>query len=149
MPIAPVPQFADDEKLYRRCTRDEVARDRLNPLAIDLPGTSVNRSLFAEPESVLGPGQEKHGVARFLAGDMPAPYIATRSSGKKDAIRFQLEHVPIDGNDAHSEIRVMHEDAGGVWSFWTKLQARLPAHEQTLIQAMISEKSRVIIPPQE
>jgi hypothetical protein len=149
MPVDAVPAFAVDEQLFRRCTRDEVAGDRLEPMAIDLPGTSVNRSMFSGPTSVLGPGQEKHGVARFIAGDLPPPYTATRANGRKDPIRFEVAHVPIEGNDAHAEIRVMHQEKGGTWTFWTKLQARLPLTEQTLIQAMISERSRVIIAPQE
>ncbi len=148
MPIAPVPAFAADEQLYRRCTMDEVAGDRLDPMAIDLPGTSVNRSLLSAPISVLGPGQGKHGVARFIVGDLPPPCIVRRANGRQESIRFEPVHVPIDGNDAHSEIRVMREDKGA-WSFWTKLQARLPASEQSLIQARISERSAILIRPAE
>lgn len=103
------PAFAPTERLYRRFrvilyTEDgEVDLEPVLAQALTFPGISVNRSKYSLQFDVLYPRNCSEGVLVFPVSAIPAalhlPAKPTR------AFSFWPEHVPCDGNYAHSEIR--------------------------------------------
>jgi hypothetical protein len=71
------------------------------PPAIKFPSWSVNREKYRRPADVLFPSWPDWGVAAFTVADVPAEL---RSEGGA-LFQFSVEHVPLEGNYAHSELR--------------------------------------------
>ena len=136
---AVVPTFAVDEPLYYRITKNDVIADRLDPLAIHLPGCSVNRGGpgFGPAEDVLRPSYPDHGIARFIAGDLPSTYVST-----KGAVEYKVEHLPEDDNYAHSEIRIYWKG-----KLFRKYRDRLRADEVLALRARLAEKATILAAP--
>lgn len=107
----PNQQFNPEEKLYRRCTKDEIKGTHLEPAKISFRDWSVNRhGEDGEPADVLIPTPEDAasgkdytgwGVVSFQVKDIPTGFQGASGSH----FEFRPEHVPLEFNFAHSEIR--------------------------------------------
>jgi hypothetical protein len=132
-----VPDFDPEEQLFRRCRQEDVDEGRLSRSAIRFPDWSVNRSRFSEPGDALLPDWAGWGVAAFAVKDVP-PSVA--SEGGPD-VEFKVEHVPLEENYAHSEVRAYklgkHSRDLGV-----------PKTVKSRFRQILSEKSRIVIEPQ-
>ncbi|MEX1268854.1 MAG: hypothetical protein WEA56_07620 [Balneolaceae bacterium] len=101
-------KFDAKEKLFQRFSKLSSLKGAIYPNSIRFPDFSVNREKFSEPLDVLlhdYPNLLKLGVASFKVKDLPGPQ-KTGDKKKKTTYCFKAEHVPLDDNYAHSEVRV-------------------------------------------
>jgi hypothetical protein len=98
-------QIAADEALYRRLRSDWVQGHIVLPEAIDLGGTSVDRSKYRTEEQSLGAGRPgETGLATIRACDLPTQI--TLSDGDWEWFEHDDPNPPTDPeNDAHAELR--------------------------------------------
>ena len=99
----PVVSFSEaSERLYLRFGLEHFLDEQLVPTAVRVPGQSVNRGAFSEPEDVLFHEEGRYdglGVVEFFVQDVPTTIITEGSR----AIFFML-HKPLSDNYSHSEI---------------------------------------------
>ena len=93
------PNFSPDEDLYIRF--QNLDGEKINPLDIRYPDQSVNRSKYSQPEWVLLPKFEDWGYGAFEVRDVP-PSITSETNVTH---YLAVEHVPLDENYSHSEVR--------------------------------------------
>lgn len=139
--------FAPEELLYRRCTKDEVEGDHLEPTAISFKGWSVNRGSLSEPEDVLIPDDDAvddnydgWGIAYFEVRDVP---LSLETEGS-NVFTFKPVHVPKPENYSHSEIRTFRN---GVLDLRAKLTTINKLKLKQLKEAF-SRKTRILLQPQ-
>jgi hypothetical protein len=99
----PVQGFAASECLYLRYGREDFLNGELTPSSIRFPRTSVNRSLYSQPEDALFSEEGKYnglGVVEFMVSCIP-PRI---SQDQGPAFLFFPRHVPLADNFSHSEM---------------------------------------------
>jgi hypothetical protein len=95
------PRFEVSERLYRRIPLADVEANFVSNASIPLPAFSVDRETYL----VNGPadtlkGYQDMGLAWFCVGHIPLPL----ESGSGELFGFGVEHKPIEGNPAHSEV---------------------------------------------
>lgn len=92
------PEFASDERLYRRVVRsDHVGADGyITPAGIPFPDLSVNRGKYSKAEDVLIGHPTAVAIAAARVGDIPA---------RIDDHEFAPVHDPLPENYSHTEIR--------------------------------------------
>lgn len=98
------PPFEIDEQLYRRLYQGWVGPGgRVRDAAIDLQGTSVDRSLFAGEASQWLALTDADVVAlgAITFGELPSEFNAPRATSYETVVVYKPEH----GNKAHSEIQ--------------------------------------------
>jgi len=108
-PNRPEQHFPDNELLFCRVRRNNFKRNgRASPLAFGLPDMSVNREQFSTAEQARkGHNPEDWGVVSF-----PVSAIPPREEWVHVALVYRMlpRHVPVDGNFAHSEVRVWRKN---------------------------------------
>jgi hypothetical protein len=102
MPRARDASVPPEERLFRRLRSEELDGDTVLDDAVDLRGTSCDRERYRLAADLLS--EQWPHVAWVAAGDLP---LEVRPPGQ-DAVRwdFFAADDPIDGNEAHCEIRV-------------------------------------------
>jgi hypothetical protein len=105
-----VRDFAGDELLYRRYSREHFVNGKLLPAAFrfaETSGPSFNRSAFSKPEDVLHPdccgGQRllHYGILQCAVSDLPSPLIA---EAEGTPYFFSPRHKPEPTCYAHTEV---------------------------------------------
>jgi len=141
-PVDPVFDLA--EQLYHRCTAGSTLEDpqqpglfRLKPSSLRCPDFSVNRQKYSQPEDVLLPSYQEMGVAAFAVGDVPSSIISPGGV----VLEFRVEHVPLEENYAHAEVRSYKDSARILES------SKVPDRVKSEFRQRLSEKSVVIIDP--
>lgn len=134
------PEFAATEQLYMRAC-PELVRD-LQPLCTDFrfPDQSVNREKYSEdPTWVLVPRWLDWAVVAFRRRDVP-----THMRTSVDVYyEFLVEHVPLDDNYPHSEIRAYR---GGERVFNPKLKIK-SAEAKQRFRMQLSEAAKIVHVP--
>lgn len=105
--------------------------------AISFRNWSVNRQKYSEPEDVLVPDWPDWGIAAFRVADIPLS-LESASGSRFD---FRVEHVPLEENYAHSEIR----------TYKNGLYVENPDPPQTIkkkFRQMLSDRSTILHRPQ-
>ena len=92
----------DDEALYRSISREHVFEHGVLASAVEMPACSFNRRRYSPPEAVLVPRPTDTGIVEITPSEIPAPI--PRNSG--EPYEFMIADDPIEGNDAHCEIRL-------------------------------------------
>ena len=100
-PDEPIPE---DEPLYRSVAKEDIDPN-LGVLAhsIEMAACSLNRSRYSAPDDVLSASRPKeNGILEVTPGDLPPPIP------RNDAVPYEFFAAddPIEGNDAHCEIRI-------------------------------------------
>lgn len=101
------PEFASDEKLFRRCPADRQGEQiKAGEVHIDripfYPDMSVNRSKYSEPKDVLYPDFfQTFGVFSFRVEQIPDAI----SDDTGNHFEWKPIHVPEENNYGHSELR--------------------------------------------
>lgn len=102
------PTFADDEELYRRLRWDWLdGIDAVNSEAVDLQGTSVDRSMYAATPADCVPrcSGEEIAIGAIKFADVPPRFIVPKATAYESVVVY----LPEEKNDAHSEIRFHKE----------------------------------------
>jgi hypothetical protein len=108
-------------QLYHRCSKEDVAGDRLIASRIRYSNPSVNWSKYAKPWDVIFdfPGR---GIAQFLVCGLPRELPKTSEVEEAKAHSFFPGHVPECCNYSHCEIRTFKEG-----SKYSSLNCRKPS----------------------
>jgi hypothetical protein len=138
--------FESSEALYRRFSREHIEMDgQLRAQNFSgLPGTSVNRGKYSDPDHVLHPDCADGkcftlwGVCSFQVEDVAAQIYELEDDGRK--FRFVLQHVPLPTCKAHSEIGCIDFHSG-------KQLDRLPKKIKNRFRIFLAQRVRVIIEP--
>ena len=100
------PLFAPKERLYLRCRPEMIGEnDHVLPASIRCNGQSCNRGKFSEPDDVLYPDWLDWGVAELFVKDIPAVPPVDCMDISPHKYEFAVEHIPLEENYSHSEIR--------------------------------------------
>jgi len=98
------PVFATEEQLYRLLREDWIDNSgRVIDAAVDLEGTSVDRSRFRDDPSdcLLDAAMHFVAVGAITFGDIPDQFDAPSAKPYESVVVYMREN----GNDAHSEIQ--------------------------------------------
>jgi hypothetical protein len=98
------PNFLPDEELYIRF--DRIDGENVDPACIKAPVQSVNRSKYSRSEWVLlarYPQFLDWGYGSFKVSDIPESI----TSEFNITHFYKVEHVPLDDNYSHSEVRAI------------------------------------------
>lgn len=113
--LKPDPSFAQDERLYRRISPDDISEDnRVMATAVaDIqerqPSCSFNRDKYSRPEDVLDKARpELNKIAFLVAGNLPEPVSHPLEPQTKFC--FRLEHLPEESNYSHTEVQVTKDN---------------------------------------
>lgn len=119
--LKPDPEFASDERLYRRIGPDHITEDsHVMAAAVDdiqerHPSCSFNRGKYSDPEDVLDPDHpDLNRIAFLVAGNLPEPVSHPLEPEKEYG--FRLEHLPEEDNYSHTEVQVKKESEDKVVS---------------------------------
>jgi hypothetical protein len=103
MARSPETTIPADEALYRSVEKDHVDEHGVLAAAVEMPACSFNRSKYSNPEDVIVSSRPKeNGVLEITPRELPPP--VPRASG--EPYEFFAADDPIDGNDAHCEVRI-------------------------------------------
>lgn len=100
-PDEPIP---DDEALYRSVAKEDVDEHLgVLPTALEMPACSLNRSKYSRAEDVLSASRPaENGILEVTPRELPPPIPRAEAT----PYEFFAADDPIDGNDAHCEIRI-------------------------------------------
>ena len=98
---APDPVIPPKELLYRRLREEHVDGDSVLPEAIDLQGTSCDRSQYTTPEALVS--SDWPHVGKTSGEVLPMNVLP---DGEKAPWEFFAVDDPFEANQAHCEIRV-------------------------------------------
>ena len=129
-----VPVFDAEEKLFVRVQPDHLVGGCVRPEAFRVPCQSCNREQFSEPDWVLS----DWGVVYVRSGDVPPAFSSPNVDYNVD-----VEHVPLETNYSHSEIRVRR----GIEPFLEKLNVSRKAGLD--FKARLARMASVAIPSRE
>ena len=147
--LKPDPDFAADERLYRRVKPDQISEENhVLALALDditerHPSCSFNRSKYSDPEDVLDSNHPAYNRIAFLvAGNLPEPQ--SHPSNPTMMYAFRLTHLPDRDNHSHTEAQVTKQvEIASLPEDATKLGS--PALRRQLREAL-AEKMFVLAP---
>jgi hypothetical protein len=119
--------FEPQERLFFRLPPDiDIGPDdKPDASCIKYPDMSVNREKESEPDDVIF-GFSGWGVAAFMVADVPPPL---KSEGGPE-FTYKVEHVPLENNYAHSEVRTYKD---GVHSRKVKMPETVKKRYRTLL----------------
>lgn len=98
-----VEEFLEDEQLYLRYASQNWVNGELDLSGVKLDKTSVNRSMFSQPEDALFSFENKYrymGVLWFSVREIPSPVAKPPAPTSV----FWPVHDPLEKNYSHSEI---------------------------------------------
>ena len=135
--------FAADELLYRRFSKNEVAEGRLLPSAIDFPDWSINRQKYSEPGDVRFPAgcEEIYfccGVVGFKVSDIPTSLTIETTPA---VFTFDVQHRPEDDNYSHSEVWTYKD---GYHSSDKKFKKKINTMLKKKFRQILSDRTYVI-----
>lgn len=97
------PDFDEREVLFHRFNKLIDVDEHIYPSSIRFPDFSVNRSKYSEPYDILIPKYFDWGIFSFQVKDIPDPISIP--GDKLTLYQFNAEHVPLEENYSHSEVR--------------------------------------------
>ena len=98
--------FDPREELYRRIRSQDYVEG--SGLYVPFPVFSVNRQKYSEPGDVLFSFGPEWGAVSFVVSAIPSPL---ESEGEDHVIcSFEVMHVPMEDNYAHSEVHTLKGD---------------------------------------
>lgn len=100
------PHFSLSERLFRRVPPEDLADGTISDASLPSPSFSVNREKYSGAADVLK-GYPGFRVAAFQVGDIPSSV----SGEGGESYQFGVEHEPLPGNYAHSEVNSYREGA--------------------------------------
>jgi hypothetical protein len=96
----PIP---DAERLFHSVSADNVDGDRVLPEAVWIPDCSFSREKYGSPEAAFSETRPREtGLAWLTPGLLPGPFPRPGA----DPLEFVATDVPLEGDDAHSEVRL-------------------------------------------
>jgi hypothetical protein len=152
-----VPEFEQDELLFRRCRADQVdvESERALAPAFQFPGNvrlSVNRGRFSEPGDCRYPDRHHDYVVKVTVRDIP-PILKADNDG--NTCHFRPVHDPIRQDDqlafefenyGHSEIRA-YRDAACAEASRVKKNEKLPGTVKLAFRQKLADQSRIALTP--
>lgn len=105
--LEPDPHFEPSERLFRRIPLADVVNGLVSDASLPSPAFSVDREKHRRNPADLLIGHTAAAIAAFKVGEIPAALTSD------DGRRFELgvEHLPVAGNYAHSEVHSYENDA--------------------------------------
>lgn len=95
-----------EEPLYRSVSVEHVFGPDILDSAVDLPRCSFNRGKYSLPEDVVTARRAKeNGIVVIHGAHLPGK--VPRETG--EPYEFVTQDDPIDGNDAHAEVRLCRQ----------------------------------------
>lgn len=102
----PLQVFDPRERFYYRVHPSVVADDTVDPVHVQCPDLSSNRSKFSQPYYVLYPRAQygNYAIFRFVLEELPATVASPDASGGTPVTYdVQTIHAPEDDNYGHCE----------------------------------------------
>ena len=103
----PDPHFEPSERLFRRIPLADVVNGFVSDASLPSPAFSVDREKYRKNPADLLAGHPEAAIAAFRVGEIPA--FLTSDDGRR--FEFGVEHKPVAGNYAHSEVQSYENDA--------------------------------------
>ena len=132
--------FKGWHQLYRRCEKEDIIGDRLNPSRIKYANTSVNWSKYSKPWDVVF-DHPKQGIAQLSVHHLPTELPKKPPAGAKPVLHsFLPEHYPEQQNYSHSQIMTFK---AGV----KLVKPELPATVKKEFRTIVSDRSLILLMP--
>lgn len=149
-----VPNFDENETLYRRFDPIQMVNEKFPGVSFDVPNCSVNRGglcpyphgaeqianpVFSHPEDVII-DHPTYGVISLGVNVIPESVVGGSSNGfpgKKYV--FRVEHTPLDDNYSHCDIRVYVDDQ--------MTNEHLSKHAKKEFRTFLRRKFDIVIQP--
>jgi hypothetical protein len=140
------PKFIGTERMYIRCTSTDLVRSdgarRLLPAFIRASGQSVNRGKYSFFFDVLLPGAQQASFRWLYLGvvHLQVSDVSVQLQSSVPPTEIRVEHVPLDDNYAHSEIRAFKSDR-----MLTPKQVAGTVKKE--LRQIISDRARILLLP--